>query len=638
MTVGTASVAVVLLFAWVLLTDQRRQLHDAKIQCADQLSETIKKSTRHDMMDNDLDDVFRMIRTIGEQPGIEKVRIFEKSGEVIYSTREEEIGTSVDLRAEACYACHASDQPLSHVDIPDRARVFNTASDRSLLGIINPIYNEPGCSDSICHYHPEGQKVLGVLDITMNLSDVEAVLRETRNQTLAAVLITFTVLGLLSYLFIRRRILKPVYSLVKACKQVAAGDLSPSVETDQVNELGLLSRSFNEMTHKLAEAQMQISQSDRLASVGRLAAGVAHEINNPLTGVLTYSSFLLKQAEDVDRGQLKDDLEVVVRETKRCRDIVKGLLDFSRQSAVTMRPLDLNEVIRRSFDVLANQASLKDVQLDRELTPDLPKVHGDPNQLQQVVVNLMVNALDAVDAGGRVTVASRTVTVPARGHAEIRKAFCPEGCSLVDPEYRIRNTPAITVKYRDDEGPGMLHIDPVYGRRNHVFERELAAGRRIQAACPKCGVSLLRENRDCPECGDRLFAVDTDERGPVYWCARKGCGYTAWEDGDTEPKKGFVEVEVADNGMGIEPERMDRIFEPFHTTKGNRGTGLGLAVSWGIVSRHRGVIRVESEPGKGTRFRVRIPLEDPGALDGPDSSENPESTANGTGDVGGECP
>jgi two-component system NtrC family sensor kinase len=162
------------------------------------------------------------------------------------------------------------------------------------------------------------------------------------------------------------------------------------------------------MTRQLADAQRQLTQADKLASVGRLAAGLAHEINNPLTGVLTYASFLEKRAGD--NPEVRADLEVIVRETKRCREIVRGLLDFARQSPPERRPTDLNEVVRHGVAIVMNQLALGRVSLQLDLAADLAPVPVDGNQIQQVIVNLMLNAADAIgERGGTIQVTTRAV-------------------------------------------------------------------------------------------------------------------------------------------------------------------------------------------------------------------------------------
>ena len=278
---------------------------------------------------------------------------------------------------------------------------FHISEEERLLGIINPIYNEPSCWQSSCHAHAEDQKVLGVLDLTLPLAEVDRQRRAGTVMVVALAAVVMVAISLVIFVLVRRFVLRPVELLVEATQRVAAGDLSTSVPVRSQDEVGQLAESFNEMTHRLAEAQRQIFRSSKLASVGRLAAGVAHELNNPLTGVLTYGSFLLSQVED---AELKKDLEVVVRETKRCRDIVAGLLDFSRQTPSAPRWTDINEIIHVASGMIRHHFALQKTRLVLDLQQDLPPVNIDPGQMQQVLVNLLVKE------GGTVTV----TTLPGR--------------------------------------------------------------------------------------------------------------------------------------------------------------------------------------------------------------------------------
>src|SRR5690606_24128884 len=343
-------VGILGVFAYLVLdTYQQRLIADLE-QYAHQLSETVRSSTRHDMLLNQRESVHQIISTIGEQEGIEKVRVFHKDGEIILSTDTLDQGRFVDQDAEACHACHAADRPLERLSVRERTRVFTAADGRRVLGIIAPVYNEPSCWQSDCHAHRPAQTVLGVLDITMPLDAVDRERRAGQRELLVLTLLAVVALSVLIYWIAGRLVLRPVGEVVEATRRVAGGDLAYTVPVRTADEIGALARSFNDMTQRLGEAPRPPLQSDKLASVGRLAAGVAHEINNPLTGVLTYSSFLLGRV--ADRPDLKDDLEVVVRETKRCRDIVKGLLDFARQSAPERRRASLNEAVHHAASIL----------------------------------------------------------------------------------------------------------------------------------------------------------------------------------------------------------------------------------------------------------------------------------------------
>ncbi len=365
---------------------------------AHQLSEMIKSSTKSDMLFFRRERVHEIIDTIGQQEGIEKVRIFNKEGIIIYSSDRAVVGTMVDKKAEACYGCHTADQPLERLSISERTRIFQLEDEVRSLGIINPIYNEPTCWLADCHVHSQDQKVLGVLDVSMSLAEVDRLTRENETKVILLTLAAMVIISVFLWYFFQRLITRPVQRIVAATNAVAAGNLSYKLEVKRNDELGHLGNSFNEMTRNLAEAQTQLYHSDKLASIGRLAAGVAHEINNPLTGVLTYSSFLLKRADD--NPEMKSDLEIIVRETKRCREIVKDLLDFARPVSPNKKSVNINDVIERALSIVANQLNFNHIVVHKELDDSLPGVSVDAGQLQQVFINLLVNAADAIGEKG----------------------------------------------------------------------------------------------------------------------------------------------------------------------------------------------------------------------------------------------
>jgi len=297
--------------------------------------------------------------------------------------------------------------------------------------------------------------------------------------------------------FLAHRITKPVQKLIQASKEVSRGNLNPDIGPVSGSEIGVLQNTFSEMLQSLrerdirqrAESEIKLLQSEKQASVGRLAAGVAHEINNPLTGVLTFTHMLLRK-NDLSE-EIRKDLETIARETERVRKIVKGLLDFSRQTILQEEPLDINELVRSTVALVENQALVKG--LDLEFTPGKGSfmIKGDRNQLQSVLLNIIINAFDATESGGKITI--------------------------------------------------------------------------------RTGLSF--------------FASRTEKKG--------------------------IEISITDTGCGIPQEDLDKLFDPFFTTKEvGQGTGLGLAVSYGIVERHGGTIKVQSEVGKGSTFTIWLPLEE----------------------------
>jgi signal transduction histidine kinase len=452
--------------------------------------------------------------------------------------------------------------------------------------------------------------VLGVLDVTLPLSEIDRSIRRGQMEVILLAVAAFVTLSLLIGLLVRRWVALPVRRLVEATRHVAGGDLSYVIPEERDDELGMLARSFNNMTQRLSEARLQLVQSDKLASLGRLAAGVAHEINNPLTGVLTYSSFLQKRTKD--QPEVQEDLKVIVRETIRCREIVKSLLDFARQSVPKKGQSAINEIIARAAVVVENQLQLNQVKLVQELGADVPLVTVDANQMQQVFINLFVNASDAIgpDAGGgSITVTTSRLKLSPIGITQIKKAQCPKRHSLINGEVRIDNKPSIRVRVRAEGNEGFIYRDPMYGLARHQFGIAPEPGMHTEVMCPECSASLNVHGSPCPDCGAATFQFEVPGKGFVEGCTNRACTWQRWAELEKGGDRDFVEIQVRDTGSGIPRDEIPRIFEPFYSTKGQKGNGLGLAVIWGIIDNHNGSITVDSEVGVGTTFVIHIPVE-----------------------------
>jgi two-component system NtrC family sensor kinase len=427
--VGSILVVALGIFTFVSINSQKKQLIGEVLKGASRISETVKRSTRYDMLKYESEAVHKIIETIGEQEGIEKIRIFNKEGEIMFSTDKKDIGTMVDKKAEACYACHSAEKPLEKLPTPERNRIYKTKEGHRVLGMINPIYNEKDCYTADCHAHPSTQKVLGVLDIGMSLTEVDHQIEGNQNKMLAFAAVVFLGISGAIGIFVRKSVSHPVRALVNGTKKIASGDLEYTLKIDSQDEIGELSNSFNQMTRNLEKAQEelkewsrvlekrvdersqelkktqeQLIQSEKLASLGKLAAGIAHEINNPLTGILTYSSLLLK--EHKENPQMKEDLEVIVSETTRCRKIVKGLLEFARQTEPSKTRADINKVVEETLSLLQNQAIFLNISVEKKLNENLPAVMMDIDQIKQVFVNIILNAAEAMSQGGTLTIST----------------------------------------------------------------------------------------------------------------------------------------------------------------------------------------------------------------------------------------
>ena len=606
LAVGISITIIISIFAFVTIQSQSEILLAEIEHNNSQLGETVKSSTKFDMLLNNRDHLHKIINSIGNDPSILDVRVFNKEGSVIYSSDPDQIGLMVDKKGEACFTCHINDKPIEKLSIADRTRIFSTDSYR-VMGTINPVYNEPSCYEASCHAHSKDQTVLGVIDITESLSEIDGKIAYAKLKMLIFALIAMIAISSVLSYFVRIWIDKPVRELVEATKNVGSGNLNYTIQNESDDELGILARSFNNMTKKLTEARLQLFQSDKMASLGRLAAGVAHEINNPLTGILTYSSFLLKRIPKT--SEFHDDLEVIVRETKRSREIVKGLLDFARQSVPKKNYSQISSIIDRSVTVIENQLALNQTRLIRRFAENLPDAYVDANQMQQVIINLIVNAIHASKkAGSAITISTQLISLPPFGITQIKNALCTKGHNLLDQEIKVKSMPTIKLQARTEGKEGYINIDPIYGKNRNHYGIKIRPNASLEISCPKCNVSLLDKKTKCQKCGGAVYFFETPGKGRLQGCAVKGCDWQNWQDIENEGQKEYIEIQVADTGCGIPEENLAKIFDPFFTTKGQKGTGLGLAVIWGIIDNHNGRITVESTVDQGTTFTIRLPI------------------------------
>jgi two-component system NtrC family sensor kinase len=303
---------------------------------------------------------------------------------------------------------------------------------------------------------------------------------------------------------------KPISLLVDGMNKLSRGDMDYRINLNTKDEIGLLANSFNSMvgelkqyrdkmenwtknlegevqkkTAEIVRAQEQLINAEKLASLGRMAAGVAHELNSPLTGIVTFAHLMVKRMPPENTQDI-EDLKVIIEQAERCSRIVRGLLGFSRRTASEKAKVDINTLIENTLSMVRSQAKFYNITLDVGLDKSIPEVNVDPNQVQQVFLNLLINAADAMEEKGKITISSRMV-----------------------------------------------------------------------------------------------------------------------EDDNAR----FVELEFTDTGPGIPEDIRSKIFEPFFTTKpAGKGTGLGLAVSYGIIKKHEGQIFVKSEHGQGASFFIRLPI------------------------------
>ena len=433
---GATTAAVILLYASVSLRYQRLESERIAIQDANRFGELIQRSTRYLMLRNDREALNEVLTTIGGQPGTHRVRVFSDTGTIRFSTDPRELGTAVNKDAEACFGCHADGQIPAQYQRSDHARILTDASGERKVGVVRVIENEPACSNASCHAHPAAQHVLGVIDTSLSLAGVDAQLAAQRIRIMRTTLITEVVIVLACIAFAWWVVAKPVRSLIKGTQLLAKGNLDHRLAIHSADELGELATSFNAMAESLAHAQQEIKDwghtlearveqksrelegaqrsmitREKMASLGKLAATVAHEVNNPLAGILTYAGLSLKQlnksgCEPAVRTEIVENLRTIERESRRCGDLMRNLLTFARQAPSHRELNDLNTLVRHGLALVHHQLELKGITLNENLQPNLQSVRCDAGQIRQVILALLVNAAEAMPDGGQLEVAT----------------------------------------------------------------------------------------------------------------------------------------------------------------------------------------------------------------------------------------
>jgi two-component system, NtrC family, sensor kinase len=430
-----AMVVVFVLLGYLNIRIHRRHLESATLVSAERVSDVIKRSTSYYMLRNDREGLYHVMSTMAHEPGMVRIRVINQEGRIKFSTDPDEINTSVDKRAEACYGCHAQAQPLARLNRPDRFRIYRLASGERVLGIINPIENSPACSNAACHAHPPGQQILGVLDTNLSLAQADANLAEGSRTMLVYTLVGVLLISGLSGVFVWRVVHGPLTALESGTERLASGDLGFQIDVRSRDELGELAASFNTMSRELREAREeatawarelearveqktdelqhaneQMLQAEKLAATGKLAAIVAHEINNPLAGILTYAKLLKKWVSECDpskQEQIRSSLDLIESESRRCGDIVKNLLVFARAAPMNPHFSDLNAVLERSVELVRHQLEIASIQPQLDLDRTLPPVFCDIAHMEQALLALVMNAIEAMPHGGMLRLASR---------------------------------------------------------------------------------------------------------------------------------------------------------------------------------------------------------------------------------------
>ena len=736
LVLGCVSLVAISIWAFFSIRHQHKYLLNDSLKDADRISRTIKLGTHYAMMLNSRDDINQIIQNVAKQKDIENIRIYNKKGYVKFSNVETEVNKVEHLDSEACNVCHLQEPPLVELTLEQRKRIFTTKNDEPRLGIITPIYNEPGCSEK-CHFHNRDDEVLGALDVVVSLEETHAEIQNYENSIYLLAGVIFIVPSIFIFLFIYKLVIRPVQQLTEETKHITSPERIKKISAAPESEIGKLASAFTSMSERIQndqkilkkqkdeyrelfervpclitvqdrnyklinynkefykkynpspgdycfqaykgrnsrcpdcpvektfrdghshyseeqgigkdgtmeywivrtspvkngrgeivaameinlditerkeleerleqsekkyhaifnnipnpvfvldygsleiidcnesvahvygyekeearnidfqsffvdtdtpdyseklrnesminsvrhyrksgeaifvdiwispsqypgrrvllvttsditerlETEAQLNQAAKLATLGEMATGVAHELNQPLSVIKTSSSFFvskIKRKEQIDPDTLNNLLLKIDSNIDRASKIITHMRDFARKSDSTLERVDVRGIINSATEIFSQQLKVRGIDMVFDIQEDLPFVKGDGGRLEQVIINLLINARDAIE------------TKPGQ-----------DGENL-NPDDRI------TVR--------------------------------------------------------------------------------AWG------KHGRVYIEVCDTGPGIPQDVADKIFEPFFTTKEvGKGTGLGLSISYGIVRESKGEIKVLETSSKGTSFQVSLP-------------------------------
>ncbi len=267
--------------------------------------------------------------------------------------------------------------------------------------------------------------------------------------------------------------------MVLATDQVAHGNFTHHIDHIIKDELGVLQQAFNSMTKRLSEARLHLFQSDKMNSVSRLAAGVAHEINNPLTIIMTNTSSVLGQ---VQNGQVKKDLQNILKETERARNIVKSLLNFARESTPQKRYVDLNQIMTKSIETLSRKCDPRYVAIHTDLPKDIPQIWIDPGQFEQAFRNLIENAIDAIgNSPGIIRIIVKKRHLNPFGVVPIKIASCFRGHDLFQSIKLIKGQAVICLEAVCGNYRGQYYIDPLYGGEGTHYSFDCPENEPVQA-------------------------------------------------------------------------------------------------------------------------------------------------------------
>jgi two-component system NtrC family sensor kinase len=439
-----SSVILFVLLGVIFKSVYEQYLNTVIRQNGNNIGSIVEGSLYHSMLENDKSTLQSTLDVINTMSGIDDVNMYDNQDKLVYSSFSSDTASHSNPN---CLNCHENLQSM----FPRKEKSYriisvksecsmnqNDNSHRHLL-IRSPILNEKSCYISSCHAHNESDEVLGSLIIKLPLYDLDNAVKKSSTEFFLLATFTTFLLVFILILFTRKKIKNPLNDLIKASIAVAGGNKSTRLEIkpNQLDDMRMVSEAFNDMldnlqaatdelknwsqqleykvqkkSEELGAAQNELIHIERIASLGKLSSSVAHEINNPLSGILIYTKLIYKQLSNPELYASKKDsilkhLKMIENETKRCGEIVKGLLDFSRKEQQDFESKHLHKILQETFDLMTHPIRIANISFLTSFEAGSDLIFCSPNQIKQACVAILVNASEAVLDNGEITISTR---------------------------------------------------------------------------------------------------------------------------------------------------------------------------------------------------------------------------------------
>ena len=434
-----SSVILFLSFGIIFRSVYEQYLNTVIRQSGNNIGSIVEGSLYHSMLNNDKSALQSTLDIINTMSGIDDVNMYNEKDSLIYTSFSSESSNHSNPNCKSCHKDISSmfsrkEKSYRIIDIKNECKMNQNDNLHRHLLIRSPILNEKSCYTSACHAHKESEEILGSLIIKIPLTDLDNAVQ--KSSTEFYLLATFTTLLLLSALifFTRKKIKNPLNNIIKASIAVSNGikDTRLEIKHDQLDDMRMVSQAFNDMldniqsateelqnwsqqleykvqkkSEELGAAQNELIQIERIASLGKLSSSVAHEINNPLSGILVYTKLIYKQLSNPDLFPSKKDsilrnLKLIENETKRCGDIVKGLLDFSRKDQNDFKTRHLHEILDETYELMTHPIKIASINFLTDFAAQSDLINCSSNQIKQACVAILVNASEAVLENGEI--------------------------------------------------------------------------------------------------------------------------------------------------------------------------------------------------------------------------------------------